>query len=122
MGKNLSESQRKIFDELRFFIENCTTYKGSVNNYTDFKRINECLNQIVKSDHEVSVLDYTDPEEFTEIINKLNSNELYIKYNDKGNNQSSNTVAGYLRFLKAKKFFNNTNTTAVTDCNIINNE
>lgn len=122
MSKNLTKSQQKIFDELRFFIENCTTYKGSVNNYTDFKRINECLNQIVKSDHEVSVLDYTDPVEFAQIVNELNSNELYIKYNDKGNNQYSNTVAGYLRFLKAKKFFDNTNTTAVTDCNTTNNE
>lgn len=122
MGKNLSESQQTILNELRFFIENCTSYKGSVNNYTDFKRINECLNQIIKSDHEVSVLDYTEPEEFTEIINKLNSNELYIEYNKKGNNQYSNTVAGYLRFLKAKKYFNNTNTTTIMDCNITKNE
>ena len=60
MGKNLSESQQKNLNELRFFIENCTSYKGSANNYTDFKRINECLNQIIKSEHEVSVLDYTD--------------------------------------------------------------
>lgn len=122
MGKNLSESQQKNLNELRFFIENCTSYKGSANNYTDFKRINECLNQIIKSEHEVSVLDYTDPEEFTEIINKLNSNELYIEYNKKGNNQYSNTVAGYLRFLKAKKYFNNTNTTTIMDCNITKNE
>lgn len=122
MGKNLSESQQKNLNELRFFIENCTSYKGSANNYTDFKRINECLNQIIKSEHEVSVLDYTDPEEFTEIINKLNSNELYIEYNKKGNNQYSNTVAGYLRFLKAKKYFYNTNTTTIMDCNITKNE
>ena len=70
MSKNLNERQEKILKELRAFIENCTTYSGSVNNYTDFKRINICINQVAKSDQEVSILDLCDIE---------NSIDYYIR-------------------------------------------
>ena len=86
----------------RNFIENCTTVAKSVRNYSDFKRINECISSLLP---EKSILDFDEPIEFENIISKLRTQSLFVKYDEKGNKQYSNTVEYYLRFLKAKKMF-----------------
>lgn len=93
------ETQLQLF---RNFIENCTTVAKSVRNYSDFKRINECISSLLP---DKSILDFDDPVEFESIINKLKNLSIFVKYNKQGNNQYSNTIEYYLRFLKAKKMF-----------------
>ena len=93
------ETQLQLY---RNFIENCTTVAKSVRNYSDFKRINECISLLLP---EKSILDFDEPIEFESIINKLRNQSLFVKYNEQGNKQYSNTLEYYLRFLKAKKMF-----------------
>lgn len=93
------ETQLQLY---RNFIENCTTVAKSVRNYSDFKRINECISLLLP---EKSILDFDEPIEFESIINKLRNQSLFVKYNEQGNKQYSNTLDYYLRFLKAKKMF-----------------
>ena len=86
----------------RNFIENCTTVAKSVRNYSDFKRIDECISSLLP---EKSILDFDEPIEFENIISKLKKLPLFVEYDKKGNKQYSNTIEYYLRFLKAKKMF-----------------
>lgn len=37
------------------FIENCTTVSKSINNYSDFKRINECLTLLFPEKTDISI-------------------------------------------------------------------
>ena len=71
----------------------------SVRNYSDFKRINECISLLLP---EKSILDFDEPIEFESIINKLRNQSLFVKYNEQGNKQYSNTLEYYLRFLSIK--------------------
>jgi hypothetical protein len=87
------------------FIENCTTVSKSVNNYSDFKRINECLGLLFPPKNDISILDLDDPVIFQRIIEELLKQDEFVRVNDKGNNQYSNTLKYYLRFLYAKRLF-----------------
>lgn len=87
------------------FIENCTTVSKSVNNYSDFKRINECLGLLFPKKNDISILDFDDPVIFQRIIEELLKQDEFVRVNDKGNNQYSNTLKYYLRFLYAKRLF-----------------
>ena len=87
------------------FIENCTTVSKSVNNYSDFKRINECLGLLFPQKNDISILDFDDPVIFQRIIEELLKQDEFVRVNDKGNNQYSNTLKYYLRFLYAKRLF-----------------
>lgn len=87
------------------FIENCTTVSKSVNNYSDFKRINECLGLLFPPKNDISILDFDDPVIFQRIIEELLKQDEFVRVNDKGNNQYSNTLKYYLRFLYAKRLF-----------------
>ena len=92
----------KLLEELRVFIAQCTTHPGSVSNYTDFARINECISECVGTAS--SILDYTTPGTLLPIIKALKSNKKYKAYNTKGGNQYSGAVENYLQFLYARKF------------------
>ena len=103
MARHIEQKHKAIYEELCLFTENCTTSPKSVQNYTDFKRINECINEVLGKE-DVSILDFTDPIEFTDLIKLLNSNEKYKSYNKKGNNQYSSAVLNYQNFLFARHY------------------
>ena len=86
----------------RNFIENCTTVAKSVSNYSDFKLINECISSLLP---EKSILDFDEPIEFENIINKLEKQSRFVEEDKKKHQQYSNALKHYLRFLKAKKMF-----------------
>ena len=87
------------------FIENCTTVSKSFKNYSDFKRINECLGLLFPEKSDISILDFDDPVIFQRIIEELLKQNEFVRVNDKGNDQYLNTLKYYLRFLYAKRLF-----------------
>ncbi len=87
------------------FIINCTNNAKSVKNYSDFKRINECLKPLFPGKKDISILDFDDPVEFEKAMNKLFVQKQFIDYDKAGKNQYSNTIKHYLKFLYAKKMF-----------------
>lgn len=101
------------------FIVNCTTVSKSVKNYSDFKRINECLSLLFPAKKDVSILDFDNPIEFEDVISKLLIQKQFVDYEQKGGNQYSNTLKHYLRFLYAKMMFSKTSNLASN--NIDNN-
>ena len=97
------EKQLQLYQD---FITNCTTIAAkSVKNYSDFKRINECLELLFPKKQGISILDFDNPVEFENVINELAKQKQFVDYDNKGNNQYSNTLKHYLRFLYAKKLF-----------------
>lgn len=93
------ETQLQLY---RNFIENCTTVAKSVRNYSDFKRIDECISSLLP---EKSILDFDESIGFENIISRLKKLPLFVEYDKKGNKQYSSTLEYYLRFLRAKKMF-----------------
>ncbi|MBR4325812.1 MAG: hypothetical protein IKP73_09845 [Bacteroidales bacterium] len=83
------------------FIVKCTGNAKSEKNYTDFKRINECLSELYGV-QDISILDIDDVDELKSAIEKLNNQASFVTYNNKGKNQYSNTLTHYLHFLEAK--------------------
>ena len=92
-------------DLYKIFIEKCTRTPKSVNNYSDFKRINECIQDLFPDKKDISILDFDDAEEFGKIIERLNNLEKYINYNKTGKDQYSSAVAYYQYYLNAKHIF-----------------
>ena len=92
-------------DLYKIFIEKCTRTPKSVNNYSDFKRINECIQDLFPDKKDISILDFDDAEEFGKIIERLNNLEKYINYNKTGKDQYSCAVAYYQYYLNAKHIF-----------------
>ena len=87
-----------------YFLQNCTGLsEKTTKNYTDFKRINECLQSLFPERKEFSLDDIEDPSELETIILQLQKLPLYIEYNEKGKNQYSATISTYLHFLYAKR-------------------
>lgn len=103
-------TQKEFYIE---FLKKCTRNPNSAKNYSDFKRINECLKLLFPDKEDITIFDFDDAEEFSKIIARLNTLPKYIEYNKKGNNQYSNTVAFYLCFLNAKRLFSGTQNTSV---------
>ena len=112
MANKISPQQQEVKDDLIKFIKECTASPDSYTHYTDFKRINECLCDILNSDN-VNILDFDDPIEFIEIINKLKANDNFIKLNKKGNYQYSSAIQNYLQYLFARKYANITKYTYI---------
>ncbi|MCQ2337624.1 MAG: hypothetical protein MJ001_01685 [Paludibacteraceae bacterium] len=103
MARIIPEQHKRLYEELCLYIKKCTSHAGSLSNYTDFKRVNECITEI-SSNPNASILDYDDPEVFVSVVKQLKANKRYQEYNKKGNNQYSSTVLNYLDFLRARKF------------------
>ncbi len=97
MGKNIQE-------EYEFFIKNCTRVSKSINNYTDFRRINGCMAKIVGSET-FDIYNITSSDQMSDIITRLEDNEEFQNYDKNGNHQYKNTLVTYLQFLKAREFF-----------------
>lgn len=94
------QKQEKILNLYKFFIKHCTRSSKSVNNYTDFKRINECIKSLEIGSCD-ELLDIDNPYALEDVIERLESLPLYKKYNESGGNQYSATVKTYLYFLYA---------------------
>ena len=86
------------------FIIKCTRNKNSVRNYSDFKRINECL-QDLYSNENLTILDIDTPEEFVEIKTQLENYDKFKRYDIDGRRQYSNALTHYLYYLQAKELF-----------------
>ena len=101
------EKQLQLYQE---FIINCTANAKSIRNYSDFKRINECLSLLFPNKQDVSILDFNDPVEFEDVVEKLSGQKQFVEYDNRGNKQYSNTLKHYLRFLYAKNLFTSSST------------
>lgn len=96
------ESQKSLYQK---FIINCTSNAKSVKNYSDFKRINECLQQLYPEKKGITILDFDNAQEFEDVIKQLSNQKEFGEFEKKGGNQYSNTLKHYLRFLYAKSMF-----------------
>ena len=93
-------------EQYKNFIKNCTTSPKSVNNYSDFKRINETIAKI-KGVESFDIYSCVHTKELQDIIDSLNNNEEFKQYEKTGSNQYSNALKTYMRFLYAKEIFQN---------------
>ena len=93
-------------EQYKNFIKNCTTSPKSVNNYSDFKRINETIAK-VKGVDSFDIYSCVHTKELQDIIDSLNNNEEFKQYEKTGSNQYSNALKTYMRFLYAKEIFQN---------------
>lgn len=114
-------NREKQFQQYKKFIENCTTVSKSINNYSDFKRINECLALLFPEKKDISILDFDDAVILQRIIEELLQQEEFVIVNNKGNNQYSNTLKYYLRFLYAKRLFSAKEKTVVENASVSTN-
>lgn len=83
-----------------FFLKNCTTANKSADNYKSFARINETIARLegLPSFDIYSILEVS---ELDRIIESLQNDEDFLSYNSKGNNQYTNALAYYRRYLLA---------------------
>ena len=83
-----------------FFLKNCTTANKSADNYKSFARINETIARLegLPSFDIYSILEVS---ELDRIIESLQNDEDFLNYNSKGNNQYTNALAYYRRYLLA---------------------
>lgn len=93
-------------EQYKSFIQNCTTSPKSVNNYSDFKRINETIAKI-KGVDSFDIYSCVHSNELQDIIDSLYNNEDFMQYEKTGSNQYSNALKTYMRFLCAKEIFSN---------------
>jgi len=93
-------------EQYKSFILNCTTSPKSVNNYSDFKRINETVAKI-KGVDSFDIYSCVHTKELQYIIDSLNNNEEFKQYEKTGSYQYSNALKTYMRFLCAKEIFSN---------------
>lgn len=93
-------------EQYKSFILNCTTSPKSVNNYSDFKRINETIAKI-KGVDSFDIYSCVHTKELQDIIDSLNNNEKFKQYEKTGSYQYSNALKTYMRFLCAKELFSN---------------
>ena len=113
MAKELSAKHQSMKNDLISFIKNCTASPNSYTHYTEFKRIDECICDVLNTQN-ISILDFESPEEFMGVIEKLKNNEKYKEYNRKGKNQYSSAVQNYLTYLFARKYASMTKDVFVT--------
>ena len=100
LPKNYNGDKGQLLQLYKYFITNCTLKAKSITNYTDFKRINECIAQLGLDGYK-ELLDFDNPVTLENAIEKLKEQPLYIDYNKRGNNQYSATIGTYLQFLYA---------------------
>lgn len=91
-------------EQYKSFILNCTSSPKSVNNYSDFKRINGTVAKI-KGIESFDIYSCVHTKELQDIIDSLYDNEEFKQYDKIGSNQYSNTLKTYMRFLCAKELF-----------------
>ena len=92
----------------KYFITKCTNNVNSIKNYTDFKRINECISEL--GYQSLNLLDFSNPEYLEKVYSELLEQEKFVNYDNKGKKQYSNTIQTYLHFLYALKLRNSSDT------------
>ena len=93
-------------EQYKSFILNCTSSPKSVNNYSDFKRINGTVDKI-KGIESFDIYSCVHTKELQDIIDSLYDNEEFKQYEKTGSYQYSNALKTYMRFLCAKELFSN---------------
>lgn len=93
-------------EQYKSFILNCTSSPKSVNNYSDFKRINGTVAKI-KGIESFDIYSCVHTKELQDIIDSLYDNEEFKQYEKTGSYQYSNALKTYMRFLCAKELFSN---------------
>ena len=83
-----------------FFLKNCTTANKSADNYRSFARINETIARL-KGLPSFDIYSILEVSELDRIIESLKKDEDFLTYNNKGNNQYTNALAYYRRYLLA---------------------
>ena len=83
-----------------FFLKNCTTANKSADNYRSFARINETIARL-KGLPSFDIYSILEVSELDRIIESLQNDEDFLSYNSKGNNQYTNALAYYRRYLLA---------------------
>ena len=83
-----------------FFLKNCTTANKSADNYRSFARINETIARL-KGLPSFDIYSILEVSELDRIIESLHNDEDFLSYNSKGNNQYTNALAYYRRYLLA---------------------
>ena len=68
--------------KLKYFITNCTATPGSLANYTDFKRINECVHKCFPQYNELLEID--SPDLANHIFETLMNDTTFQKHDEKG--------------------------------------
>lgn len=91
-------------EQYKSFIKYCSNASKSINNYSDFKRINETIAKI-KGVEKYDIYSCVHTKELQDMIDLLYENEEFKAYNTKGGNQYSNALETYLKFLHAKEIF-----------------
>lgn len=91
-------------EQYKSFIKYCSNARKSINNYSDFKRINETIAKI-KGVEKYDIYSCVHTKELQDMIELLYENEEFKAYNTKGGNQYSNALETYLKFLHAKEIF-----------------
>ena len=91
-------------EQYKSFIKYCSNARKSINNYSDFKRINETIAKI-KGVEKYDIYSCVHTKELQDMIDILYKNEEFKAYNTKGGNQYSNALETYLKFLHAKEIF-----------------
>lgn len=99
-----SVDQKAKLEILKMYISKCSLSPNSVANYTDFNRIEECLDELYPEKAPMCLLDISDPTEFSEVYKLLKKQKTFIDYNRKGNGQYTCALDLYQTFLIAKKF------------------
>jgi 5-methylcytosine-specific restriction endonuclease McrBC GTP-binding regulatory subunit McrB len=94
-----------IFKQYTTFIEKCTLSYKSLPNYTNFVRINECLQIVKQTSDDISILDITNADELSKVTGQIESLPQFQEYNRKGKKQYSNTLSMYSRFINARELF-----------------
>lgn len=113
-NKNIDRKQivdSPILEEYKYFIRYCSNVGDSLSNYTDFKRINDCIKELGVGIS--SILEFDDPEDLEQVIEDLEQLDSFVIINKSGNGQYINTLKYYLRFLNAKKYFSTLRSTPV---------
>lgn len=83
-----------------FFIKYCTTVNKSADSYRTFDRINETIARL-KGLPSFDIYSILEVSELDRIIESLQNDEDFLSYNSKGNNQYTNALAYYRRYLLA---------------------
>lgn len=83
-----------------FFLKYCTTVNKSADYYRSFARINETIARL-KGLPSFDIYSILEVSELDRIIESLLNDEDFLNYNSKGNNQYTNALAYYRRYLLA---------------------
>ena len=101
MKNKYSEAQEEMLEGFKLYLEKCAKVSVDTEPYNDIERIDECLKS--EDTETSSISDYTNPEEFDEVVNFLNANDNYQALVE---NQAlyADVLKKYREYLVVRKF------------------